>query len=75
MASNRPMQPASMENRRIYPPSRVVVSNPFIIETSRALPDKGAEDVSFFFHHACLYEEQNLAGGFGKSEGGKSSYR
>ena len=44
----RLMQPASMENRRIYPPSRVIVSNPFIIETSRELPDKGAEDVSFF---------------------------
>ena len=37
-----------MENIRMYPPRRVTVSNPFIMETSRKAPDELETGVFFF---------------------------
>ena len=37
-----------MANIRMYPPSRVIVSNPFIMETSKKASDELVAGVSFF---------------------------
>lgn len=44
-----------MENKIMYPPSRVMVSKPFIIETSISLPRE--ERMGVFFCRCLLYPE------------------